>query len=725
MIMTYVVNAQRFSAVSSYGDTLYYTIISDSTVELSPQCSLDTTIGAPPYDNFAWNSYMHDSLIIPENVVYNGVTYTVTSIGFGALTPVCDGIYYGDSIHCITLPNTVKVLRMASVSGMHHLTSLNLPESLLQIDGYALWENLELSVDVPASIPIIEDNAFHGTYNVNYYGSLNPAAWGCTKWNECNISSGLWISNDTLYKTNKMFSQFNLPNGLIFIEHDAFNGNHNIISINIPSTVTYIGDDAFSNCTNLTSIILPDGIEAISNRLFYNCTNLQGIVVRNRQLSSVGIMPFAFCESLVSISLSCQTPPVYDSSAFLFLPDSVSLFVPCGTTNAYIEVGLWNNYFNITQVCVNGTVVAQSNDLMMGTVTGGGSYNGGDTAVMVATAGIGHHFIGWSNGEISDTLRIIVNGDSTLTAYFAADTFMVAVAANDTVMGAVAGGGPYLYGDSATLTATATQHHFFVRRGDNSTDNPRTVSVTQDTLFTAYFAATIVDTVIEHDTTYIDVHDTTYIDVHDTTYIDVHDTTYIDVFVHDTTYIDVHDTTYIDVHDTTYVDVFVHDTTYINVPYPVHDTTYVNVPYPVHDTTYINVPYPVHDTTYLNVPYPVHDTTYVNVPVHDTTIVTDTLWLTLYDTVWLHDTVIIHDTIYITQEGIDGAEALNVKVYASNGQIVVEGAEGNDVTLYDVNGRMMAVKRDEHAPLRFDAPASGTYMIKIGNWPARKVVVIR
>lgn len=351
--------------------------------------------------------------------------------------------------------------------------------------------------------------------------------------------------------------------------------------------------------------------------------------------------------------------------------------------------------------------MAQSNDLMMGTVTGGGSYNGGDTAVVVATAGIGHHFIGWSNGEISDTLRIIVNGDSTLTAYFAADTFMVAVAANDTVMGAVAGGGPYLYGDSATLTATATQHHFFVRWDDNSTDNPRTVSVTQDTLFTAFFAATIVDTVIEHDTTYIDVHDTTYIDVHDTTYIDVHDTTYIDV------------------HDTTYVDVFVHDTTYINVPYPVHDTTYVNVPYPVHDTTYINVPYPVHDTTYINVPYPVHDTTYVNVPVHDTTIVTDTLWLTLYDTVWLHDTVIIHDTIYITQEGIDGAEALNVKVYASNGQIVVEGAEGNDVTLYDVNGRMMAVKRDEHAPLRFDAPASGTYMIKIGNWPARKVVVIR
>ena len=84
-----------------------------------------------------------------------------------------------------------------------------------------------------------------------------------------------------------------------------------------------------------------------------------------------------------------------------------------------------------------------------------------------------------------------------------------------------------------------------------------------------------------------------------------------------------------------------------------------------------------------------------------------------------------HDTIHIITGDIDGPEALNVKVYPSNGQIVVEGAEGNTVTLYDVNGRMLATKRDNYTLLRFDVPASGTYMIKIGNYPARNVVVIR
>jgi hypothetical protein len=38
---------------------------------------------------------------------------------------------------------------------------------------------------------------------------------------------------------------------------------------------------------------------------------------------------------------------------------------------------------------------------------------------------------------------------------------------------------------------------------------------------------------------------------------------------------------------------------------------------------------------------------------------------------------------------------------------------------------VLATKQDDYAPLHFDVPASGTYMIKIGLYPARKVVVIR
>jgi hypothetical protein len=52
-------------------------------------------------------------------------------------------------------------------------------------------------------------------------------------------------------------------------------------------------------------------------------------------------------------------------------------------------------------------------------------------------------------------------------------------------------------------------------------------------------------------------------------------------------------------------------------------------------------------------------------------------------------------------------------------------SEGNIVMLCDVTGRVLATKQDYGTTLRFDVPASGAYMNKIGNHAARKMVVIR
>ena len=150
----------------------------------------------------------------------------------------------------------------------------------------------------------------------------------------------------------------------------------------------------------------------------------------------------------------------------------------------------------------------------------------------------------------------------------------------------------------------------------------------------------------------------------------------------------------------------------------VHDTTLVD--FYIHDTTYITLTDTVTNTVYDTVTNTVFDT--VTNTIYDTTIVysTDTLWL--HDTVFVHDTIYIYDTIYV---GVDEVETISARIYTSNGQIVVDGTESNTVWLYDINGRILAIKQDEYSPLHFDVPASGTYLVKIGNHPARKVVVIR
>lgn len=68
-------------------------------------------------------------------------------------------------------------------------------------------------------------------------------------------------------------------------------------------------------------------------------------------------------------------------------------------------------------------------------------------------------------------------------------------------------------------------------------------------------------------------------------------------------------------------------------------------------------------------------------------------------------------------------------VYADGGKIVVTGAEGEDVCLYDMMGHLLATRLGEGVhggtPLRFDVPASGVYLVRIGDRAARKVAVVR
>ena len=291
-----------------------------------------------------------------------------------------------------------------------------------------------------------------------------------------------------------------------------------------------------------------------------------------------------------------------------------------------------------------------------------------------------------------DTLTI--DRDSVLIASFAKNIYILEVNSSDQNIGSVTGGGVFEYLDTTVLTATAVTPYHFVRWSDGNTQNPRQFVVTSNAVRTAIFGIDTFNVNLQ-----------------------------VDSIAHGTC------------------------TGFGNYPYG-STASVVAVPYSGYQfshwsdgSTFNPYTFAVVDNVQLTAyfyangtPYQdtleIHDTMYIEIPVHDTTYITltDTVFMPETDTLWLHDTIYlpqyIHDTIYITQ-GIDGVDGINAKVYSNRGQIVVEGADGNMVTLYDVTGRILATKQDYGTPLRFDAPASGTYMIKIGNYQARKVVVIR
>ncbi len=75
--------------------------------------------------------------------------------------------------------------------------------------------------------------------------------------------------------------------------------------------------------------------------------------------------------------------------------------------------------------------------------------------------------------------------------------------------------------------------------------------------------------------------------------------------------------------------------------------------------------------------------------------------------------------------GIEDADMANVSVYGAESRIVVRGAEGKDVFVYDLNGRTVASKMNVAENTEFNMANTGVYLVKVGNAPAKRVLVVR
>ena len=131
------------------------------------------------------------------------------------------------------------------------------------------------------------------------------------------------------------------------------------------------------------------------------------------------------------------------------------------------------------------TVLADSTG--WGTVTGGGIFHYGDTAIISATPIVGHEFLCWNDSITDNPREIIVTQDSTFIAMFARSQFVIKVESDHPQWGTVTGGGTYYYGDTIQISATPYLGFAFAGWTDGDMTNPRTVIVTEDQTYTAHF----------------------------------------------------------------------------------------------------------------------------------------------------------------------------------------------------------------------------------------------
>ncbi len=136
------------------------------------------------------------------------------------------------------------------------------------------------------------------------------------------------------------------------------------------------------------------------------------------------------------------------------------------------------------------TIQVVANPVTGGSVTGGGTFVYGDLATLYATPYSGYDFVGWSDGSNENPHTVTVTGNATYTATFSyagATYYTVSAYVSPAGAGSVEGSGTYPEGSTVTLTATANMGYAFSEWNDGVTANPRTVTVTNNMSFTAYF----------------------------------------------------------------------------------------------------------------------------------------------------------------------------------------------------------------------------------------------
>ena len=297
-----------------------------------------------------------------------------------------------------------------------------------------------LSVSLPDGLTGIGSNAFRGCSSltsITIPNSVNEI--GSYAFNECSSITSVTLSNQI---TN--------------IGRDVFCDCYSLRSITIPNSVTNIGEGSLARCYALTTIIIPNSVTSIERNAFVSCYNLTSVSIGN-SVTSIGESAFRECSSLTSITIPNSVTSIGDR-AFEDCSSLTSITIPNSVTRIGDEV-----FPSCSQVIVECTTPPSIES---------GTFKS-DATIYVPCFTVGIYLAApvWQFLSIVDddtyrvNLSVTEGGKATITA-------------------------TDCDANTATIEAVADNLYQFSQWSDGNTDNPRTLTLTQDTTLQAEFSTT-------------------------------------------------------------------------------------------------------------------------------------------------------------------------------------------------------------------------------------------
>ena len=489
-----------------------------------------TTLGGDSVE-VGKNTNAKGAIIIPETVK-TVITYRVVGIG--------DAAFLGcTSLTSVTIPNSVTNIGISAFYGCSSLLSISIPNNVTNIDNNAFRGCTSLtSVTIPNSVMSIGDYAFYGCTGLTSITIPNRVTYigeytfkGCTSltsvtigesvseigksaFESCtSLTSVVWnaihcvnfIIPDAPFPNSvtsftfgekvehvpaylcydmSVLASITIPNSVTSIGGGAFSGCSSLTSVTIPNSVTSIGTYAFQGCSSLSSVTIPNNVTSIEAGAFSGCSSLTSVIIPNGVTNIDGV--FYGCSSLTSVTIPNSITSIGESAfegcsslTSVTIPESVrsignSAFYGCGSLtsvtlpNSVKSIGYWafRDCSSLTSIEILNPYISIGFDAFRGcsALT--------DIYVKCGDLNIAKQY--WS-----DEFQV------NMIKYKPLPYTVTTIATNGSVSV------PQNQCDEMEVIAIPDYGYHFVQWSDGNTENPRSIELTKDTVFSAEFAPNI------------------------------------------------------------------------------------------------------------------------------------------------------------------------------------------------------------------------------------------
>ena len=466
-----------------------------------------------------------------ESLTSIEIPSTVTSIGYCAFNSCA-------SLTSVTIPNSVKGELDNTFSNCTNLKTVVVGDGVTSIDEFAFsgcksletvtlgsavtkigWCSFKFcgklkSIVIPEGVTAIGDDAFFGCYELESVSipstvtEIGGSAFvDCKSLVSVELPSGIKAINGATFSGCHKLESVNIPAAVTSIGYSAFEGCSSLKSIEIPASVQTIGRYAFADDSLIVSVVIPEKVTKIDDYTFLNCVNLSSVTIPS-SVTEIGWYAFKNCTSLISIDVPVSVKTI-GIDAFKGVKNLIYNVETDGETwgalcvNGYVEddyVYFDNTKRNIvayfgsdTKVVIPSTVKYISDDAF------GNCTKLTSVVIPKSVTGVGFDaFAGCDNLTIyceaeSATDDFDENWDGgrpVVWGYSGGDieepaTYTITLSAS--LGGTVSGGGTFKEGKEIEIKATANDGYHFLNWSDGNTENPRSITVSEDMALTAVF----------------------------------------------------------------------------------------------------------------------------------------------------------------------------------------------------------------------------------------------